>query len=84
MNKTLQKTGLTSVFAEQDMDKLFSKGGTLNDCIQYVDLIFGSTSCNKICNNKGYRTTCKFIANRSFEFYVRNIQNNCIMIMGLL
>ena len=83
-NKTLQNTGLNQVFSEQELSGLFPEHGSLGDCVQYVDLSFGTKSANKRCNNKGYRTTRKFIANRSFEFYVRNIENNCIMMIGRL
>jgi serine protease inhibitor len=82
MNKTLQKTGLNLVFTEEELVGLFPEKGTINDCIQYVDIDFGTKTANKRCDNKGYRTTRKFIANREFEFYLRNIQTNCIMIMG--
>lgn len=83
-NKTLQKTGMNLVFSEQELSGLFPESGSLDDCIQYVDLSFGTKSANGRCNNKGYRTTRKFIANRTFEFYLRNIENNCIMMMGRL
>jgi len=83
-NKTLQKTGMNVAFTEQEMIGLFPEGGSINDCIQYVDIKFGTASYKKRCSNKGYRTTRKFIANRSFEFYLRNTENNCILIMGRL
>jgi serine protease inhibitor len=82
MNKTLQKTGLNVVFSDQEMIGLFSEGGTLDDCLQYVDLSFGTQCGKKRCDNKGYRTTRKFIANRDFEFYLRNRENNYIAMMG--
>jgi hypothetical protein len=82
LNKTLQKTGLNIVFNEQEIVGLFPEGGTINDCLQYVDIIFSTRCANKISNNKGYRTTRKFVANKSFEFYLRNTENNCIMMMG--
>lgn len=82
MNKTLQKTGLNVVFAEQEMTGLFPEGGTLDDCLQYVDLNFGTLCGKKRCDNRGYRTTRKFIANRDFEFYLRNRENNSIAMMG--
>jgi serine protease inhibitor len=82
LNKTLQKTGLNVVFSEQEMVGLFPEEGTLDDCLQYVDINFGNKSANKKCENRGYRTTRKLIANRTFEFYLKNIENNCIMMMG--
>lgn len=82
MNATLQKTGLNVVFSEQEMVGLYPEGGSINDCIQYIDVIFGTRSANRKCENRGYRTTRKFIANRCFEYYLRNIENSCIMMMG--
>lgn len=82
LNKTLQKTGLNVVFNEQEFSGLYSEGGSLNDCIQYIDIRFSNQCGKKISNNKGYRTTRKFVANRDFEFYLRNRENNCIMIAG--
>jgi len=82
LNKTLQKTGLNVIFDEQEMSNLYPEGGTLNDCIQYVDIVFGNQCGKRVSNNKGYRTTRKFIANRTFEFYLRNRENNCIMVEG--
>lgn len=82
LNKTLQKTGLNVVFSEQEMIGMFPEGGSFDDCVQYVDINFGSRSSKKNCNNRGYRTTRKFIANREFEFYLRNTKTNCIMMMG--
>jgi len=82
LNKTLQKSGLNVVFQESDMIGLFPEGGVLDDCIQYIDVAFGTRTAKKRCDNKGYRTTRKFIATRNFEFYLRNIENNCIMLMG--
>lgn len=84
LNKTLQKTGLNVTFMEQDMSGLFPEGGTINDCLQYVDINFGTKSGNKRCNNNGYRTTRKFICNTTFEFYLRNTKTNCIMMFGRL
>ena len=82
-NKTLQKTGLNVLFEqEQEMNGLFPEGGNFSDCVQYIDLIFKIQSENKKSNNVGYRTTRKFIANKDFEYYLRNIKNNCILIMG--
>ena len=82
-NKTLQKTGLNVLFEqEQEMNGLFPEGGNFSDCVQYIDLIFKIQSENKKSNNVGYRTTRKFVANRDFEYYLRNIKNNCILMMG--
>ena len=82
LNGTLQKTGLNIVFSEQEMAGLYPEGGSLNDVIQYIDIMFGTRCGKKKCENKGYRTTRKFIANRSFEFYLRNCETNCILAMG--
>jgi serine protease inhibitor len=83
-NKTLQNTGLNQVFSEHELNGLYPENGSLGDSVQYVDLSFGTKSAKKRSNNKGYRTTRKFIANRPFEFYLRNTENNCIMMIGRL
>jgi serine protease inhibitor len=82
LNKTLQKTGLIVVFNESEMDGLYPEGGVIDDCLQYVDINFGTSCSNKRCDNKGYRTTRKFICNGEFEFYLRNVETNCIMMFG--
>lgn len=84
LNKTLQKTGLNVTFSENDMVGLYPEGGSINDCLQYVDLDFGSRCGNKRSDNKGYRTTRKFICNNTFEFYLRSIETSCIMMFGRL
>jgi hypothetical protein len=81
-NKTLQKTGLQVTFTEQEINGLYPEGGNVDDCLQYVDLMIGTKSANKKSNNTGYRTTRKFIANRTFEFYLRNTANNCLLMIG--
>jgi len=84
LNKTLQKTGLNVTFTDHDMVGLYPEGGSINDCIQYVDLNFSTKCGNDRCNNKGYRTTRKVICNGSFEFYLRSIKTSCIMMFGRL
>jgi serine protease inhibitor len=84
LNKTLQKTGLNVTFSENEMVGLYPEGGTINDCLQYVDLDFGTRCGNKQCNNKGYRTTRKFVCNSTFEFYLRSTETSCIMMFGRL
>ncbi|VBB18285.1 serine proteinase inhibitor [Yasminevirus sp. GU-2018] len=82
LNKTLQHTGLNVTFTENDVNALYPEGGAIDDCIQYVDINFGTRSANKRCDNRGYRTTRKFICNGEFEFYLRHVETNCIMMMG--
>lgn len=78
----LKKTGLKSTFIENGITSLYPEGGNITDCLQYTDVIFGSKTGKKISNNKGYRTTRKFIANKTFEFYLRDTTNNSILMMG--
>jgi serine protease inhibitor len=82
VNGMLKQTGLRSPFIENDIIGLYPEGGCITDYLQYTDVIFGSESGNKISQNKGYRTTRKFIANKSFEFYLRDIENNTLLMMG--
>lgn len=82
LNKTLQKTGLEGVFTNDEIVGLFPEGGSIGDCVQYIDLSFSTKCANKRCDNKGYRTTRKMLADRTFEFYLRNRDSNCILMMG--
>jgi len=82
LNKTLQKTGLNIVFSENNPTTLYPEGGMIDDCIQYIDIVFDESSHNMKSQNKGYKTTRKFIVNKQFEYYLRNTENNCIMIFG--
>lgn len=82
LNKTLQKTGLNVIFNNNNISELFPEGGSLSDCIQYIDIDFGKQCGNKRCDNKGYRTTRKFICNTQFEYYLRNSTINCIISFG--
>lgn len=79
--KTLQKTGLKYVFSNNNKYTLYPEGCMINDCIEYIDIIFDKRSMN-MNNSSGCRTSRKFIANRTFEFYLRDVENNCIIIMG--
>lgn len=84
LNKTLQKTGLNVTFSANEMIGLYPEGGSINDCLQYVDLNFGTKCGNKQCDNRGYRTTRKVICNGSFEFYLRMSSTSCIIMFGRL
>lgn len=84
LNKTLQKTGLTSIFEEKNIHRLYPEGANLDDYIQYTDVIISDKCSNKLSNNKGYKTVRKFIANRMFEYYIRLTDINCILLMGRL
>lgn len=83
LNKTLQHTGLNMVFTSTDTNSLYPEGFVLDDCLQYIDINFSTKSANKKCQNRGYRTTRKFICNDNFEFYLKNTENNCILMMGI-
>lgn len=82
LNKTLQNTGLKNIFTDLNYYKLFPDGSNVTDCIQYMDLVIGEYSQNQRSNNKNYNTECKFIANSMFEYYVRDIVTNTIIVMG--
>lgn len=84
LNKTLQHSGLRGIFENTVESSLFPEGTNLDDCIEYTDVIFGSRSANVKCVNKGYRTTNMFICDNNAEFYVRDREVNCVLIMGRL
>jgi len=82
LNKTLQKTGLNSVFVTNEPNLLFPENSSINDCLQYTEIIFGTVSDNMKSSNESYKTVKKCILNKSFEFYLRNVENNCIVLTG--
>lgn len=82
LTSILKTTGLNSTFVEDGLDVFFPDGGHLTDCIQYVDILL-TTNCGKQTpKNLGNRTMRKFIASSEFEFYIRHIQMNMIMLVG--
>ena len=81
LNKTLQHTGLNLGLTD-NINDLYPEGGEVEDCVQYVDINFGVKSANRRGDTRGLRTTRKFICNGDFEFYLRHVETNCIMIMG--
>jgi len=82
LNKTLQSTGLKSVFGDSNYYRLYPDGAYLSDCIQYMQLTISDQSFGEKSNNRGYITSCKYIADTEFEFYIRDNQTNTIFAMG--
>ena len=82
LTKTLMESKLKYVFTNDELNKIFRNGGCVNDYIQYIDLIFTDESANKKSRINGHSNVKKILAINSFEFYVRNIKTNCVMIMG--
>jgi len=84
INNILINNGLKNIFNNCKFTKLFDNNIVLDDCLQYVDICFGTKCVNKNNNNKNKSGIKKFIINKNFEFYVRNITHNCIIMMGYL
>ena len=82
LNKTLQSTGLKHIFRDPNYYKLYPNGTNISDCIQYLHLTISDNSFGEKSNNRGYITSCKYIVNSEFEFYVRDNQTNTIFAMG--
>jgi len=82
LNKTLQKTGLNNIFITNEPNLLFPENSSINDCLQYTEIIFGTKSGKTKCINDSYKTVKKCILNKTFEFYLRNVENNCIILTG--
>jgi serine protease inhibitor len=78
----LKKTGMDSIFVKGIRNEVFPEGGYVNDCIQYIDIVFGTKCTGKKNPGKGYSTTNKFIVNDDFEFYFRHTKKNIIPILG--
>jgi serine protease inhibitor len=84
LNKTLQQGGISRIFDNNVQSSLFPEGSKIDDCIVYTDIVFGSKSANVKCVNKGYRTTNTFVCDKGIEFYLRDREVNCILMMGKL
>jgi len=82
LNTTLQNTGLQSIFTNPNYYKLYPDGAHITDCIQYMDLIISNRSAGAKSTNRGYTTSCKYIANSTFEFYFRDVETNTVFVMG--
>ena len=82
LNKTLQYAGLSRIFDTHIQMSLYPESAKIDDCIVYTDITFGTKSANVKCVNKGYRTTNTFVCDRGIEFYVRDREVNCIMMIG--
>ena len=82
LNKTLQNTGLRHIFTDDNYYRLYPDGAHVTDCIQYTDLIIDKYSSGVKSRNRGYSTGSKFIANSTFEYYVRDVTTNTILMIG--
>jgi serine protease inhibitor len=82
LNKTLQSTGLKHIFTDPNYHKLYPDGAYISDCIQYMQLTISDASFGERSNNRGYITSCKYIVDTEFEFYIRDNQTNTIFAMG--
>lgn len=80
LNKTLLKTGL-NISSFNDIIGLYPEYSRIDDCIQYIDI---DLCANNVVekSTKEYRSSKKFIINDNFEFYLKNIDINCIMLIG--
>ena len=81
-NKTLKQTGLTYIFLHNKQSTIYNNW-IFTDYLQFIDLDISTSSANNNCINKSYSTTRKFICDHNYEFYIRNTNNNCIILMGM-
>lgn len=89
LNKILQTTGLKNIYDTESSDyyKLYNSANGINgayitDCVQYMDLIIDKNTQNKKSQNKSYNTAGKYYANKEFDYYVRDVITNAIIVMG--
>jgi hypothetical protein len=82
MNTILINNGLNNIFDNCSIKKLFNTNN-LDDCLQYVDICFGTKCTNKTSKNDSSGTK-SFVISKNFEFYIRNIEHNCVIMMGYL
>lgn len=83
LNKTLLKTGL-NIETLNDIIGLYPEHAHIDDCIQYIDIDIGNTNnTNDNIETKGdYRSSRRFIINTTYEFYLKHVDTNCIMLIG--
>jgi len=80
----LKSTGLTTAFTKIVAPDLLPESGVLHDVVQNVSIIVDNNYSNSQNKNsgRGYRTTRKFIANKSFIYYFRLLKSNTIVLIG--
>ena len=81
----LHKTGLGGFFKDHELKNLFPNGDPINDCLQYVDVLMNMKSDNIKSNDiksNDMISSKKVIANNTFEYYIRDVETNCLFVMG--
>jgi serine protease inhibitor len=77
----LKETDLKTVFLDLNCSNLFKSQCEINDCLQNIQFNVSEKSIqNKKIN--GFKTSKKFIVQKSFRFYLRTVNNNCIILLG--
>ena len=85
LNSMLQATGLNVIFLDTDLPKIYPEKGTLNDVIQYCDIIIDEKSVkSKKLNSGSYQSMRKISVDRSFTYYIRYAPENVILSMGYI
>lgn len=79
-----KETNLKSVFIKILAPDLFPENTVLHDVVQNIRIIVDNTlvASNKE-TNRGYRTVRKFIAERSFMYYIRTSHARTILFSGV-
>lgn len=79
----LKKTSLSTIFLDLNVPELFLDRCKLDDCIQNIEINISSKSVQNRPINKGIKTTKKFVADKSFRYYIRPGNSNCILFAGM-
>ena len=77
----LKETDLKTVFLDLNTPQLFTSACEISDCLQNIEFTVCENSI-KTKKETNFKTTKKFIVNKSFRFYLRSTENNCILLMG--
>lgn len=81
-NSSLKNMGLNSVFMKVLSPEFFPEGVVLQDVVQNIKITVDNFSAENNAENKGYRTSRTFIADRPFIYYFRLVKTNTILMMG--
>lgn len=81
-NNTLKDLGLNSIFTQITSSTLFPEKIVLQDVIQNIKIVVNNTFIDSNETVKGYKTTKKFIVDRSFIYYIRIPKTNTILFIG--
>jgi serine protease inhibitor len=81
LNNTLYKSGLENLYNNGELNVLFPEKCNFNQVLQYSYVAFTKKSGGMV-NKRIMRNNKKFLCNRNFLYYLRDVELNLIMMVG--